>query len=175
MSKTFKTGWHVLYVRSCQEKKVHELLQENGLNSFLPLIKTVRHWSDRKKVVFKPLFPSYVFVNVNSYKEFHKAISVVGAVDYVRFGNKCALVTQKEISQVKFLIGEEDFSDITINTDPLTVGEIRRINIGVLSGLECQVVRMDNVNKIMVRIESLQQNITATIPSSYLSKSLMAI
>ncbi|UZO79154.1 hypothetical protein NBT05_09240 [Aquimarina sp. ERC-38] len=86
MSKNFKSGWYVLYVQLCHEKKVHNLLEENQLESFLPMIKTVREWSDRKKTIFKLLFLSYFFVKVSSSLEHHKSLSVDGAYRYVHFG-----------------------------------------------------------------------------------------
>ncbi|KAA1246077.1 UpxY family transcription antiterminator [Aquimarina sp. RZ0] len=175
MSKTLKTGWHVLYVKSCQEKKVHQLLQENQLESFLPMIKTIRQWSDRKKVINKPLFPSYVFVNINSSLEFHKALSIKGACSFIHFGRELALATDKEIEQIKVLVGHRDISNIESGIRNPKIGEKRIINIGALRGLECEVLKVNNKNKIIVFIESLQQNITATISKSYLSEISLCI
>lgn len=172
MSKTLKTGWHVLYVRSCQERKVYQLLQENQLESFLPMVNIVKQWSDRKKTISKPLFPSYVFVNINSSLEFHKALSVNGACNYIRFGNECALTTEKEIRQIKFLVGQSDISDIEINTQLPKIGETKKITYGLLNGLYCEIDKVNNHNKIIVRIDSLQQNIVATIPSYFLDEVL---
>ena len=46
-------------------------------------------------------------------------------------------------------------------------GDIKKIAHGPLSGLECEVLKVGNVNKVIVQIDSLQQNITASIPSYY--------
>ena len=104
----FDCGWYVLYVKPCWEKKVHESLKEISLESFLPQVKTIRQWSDRKKVIMKPLFPSYVFVYINSSLGFHKALSVNGAFSYIRFGKEYARVPEKEINQVKLLLTQVD-------------------------------------------------------------------
>lgn len=74
----FTNGWYALYVKSRCEKKVHKSLKDISLESFLPQVIKIRQWSDRKKTILKPLFPSYVFVNINSSLEFHKALSVNG-------------------------------------------------------------------------------------------------
>ncbi len=172
MSKTLKTGWHVLYVKSCQEKKVYQLLLENQLEAFLPLVKTIRKWSDRKKVIIKPLFNSYVFVKINSAKDFNTTLSIDGACGYIRFGTEYALVKEYEISKIKLFTNSHDIYDIDTSGCSLEVGEIRKINFGSLSGLECEILKVNRINKIIVRIDSLQQNITATIPSSYLSEAV---
>nr|BFF38257.1 UpxY family transcription antiterminator [Tenacibaculum mesophilum] len=160
----FTIGWYALYVKSRWEKKVHESLKDISLESFLPQIKTIKQWSDRKKTILKPLFPSYVFVNINSSLEFHKALSVNGACAYIRFGKEYARVTEKEINQIKLLIGDENISDIETNVELLKIGEVKKITYGPLSGLDCEIIKTDNHNKIIVRINSLQQNIVATVP-----------
>ncbi|WP_046744441.1 UpxY family transcription antiterminator [Kordia zhangzhouensis] len=162
--------WHVLYVNYRWEKKVHERIQEAGVESFLPLAKTVRVWSDRKKVLLEPLFKSYVFVNVKSPMDFHKALSVDGACAYVQFGREYAIVRDHEIEQIKLLVGDDEILDLTACTELPAVGEERRIICGALEGLKCEVLKAKNANKILVRIDSLQQNLVATIPSYYLDK-----
>ena len=166
----FKHGWYVIYVNPNSEKKVYERLKDISLESFLPQIKTIKQWSDRKKTILKPLFPSYVFVNINSSLEFHKALSVYGACAYIRFGKEYARVTEKEINQIKLLIGDKNISDIETNVELPKIGEVKKIAYGSLNGLDCEIIKADNHNKIIVRIDSLQQNIMATIPSYVLSK-----
>jgi len=174
MRKTVKTGWYVLYVGSCQEKKVHNLLVENKIESFLPIVKTTRQWSDRKKVISTPLFPSYVFVKINSTKDFSRVLSFKGVCSYIQFGTEYAIVKESEILQIKLFIGSEDITDIKTSNDSFKIGEIKKINYGSLTGLECEILRVNENHKLLVRIESLRQNITATIPSYYLSELSLA-
>lgn len=164
----FTTGWYVLYVKSRWEKKVYESLKEISLEAFLPQIKTIQQWSDRKKTVLKPLFPSYVFVKINSPLEFHKVLSVNGACTYIRFGKEYAKTTEKEINQINLLVGNENILDIETHSKPPKIGEIKKISFGLLKGLECEVVKVNNVKKVTVRIDSLKQSITVTLPSIHL-------
>lgn len=161
----FNIGWHVLYVKSRCERKVHEYLKGIHLESFLPQVKVVRQWSDRKKTVLKPLFPSYIFVKINSSLEFHKALSVNGVCTYISFGNEYARVSNNEITQMKLLVSDKYISDVEVDTKRLKVGDIKTIDYGPLTGLKCEIIKAGNMNKIIIRIDSLQQNITATIPS----------
>lgn len=170
----YKTGWYVLYVKSFQEKKVHQRLQEKELESFLPMVRTIRQWSDRKKTILKPMFPSYVFVKISTFQDFHKALSTDGVRTYIRFGNEYVSVREEEIAQIKLFVDSEDVSDIKVSSSSFEIGEIRKINFGSLSGLECEILKINNTNKIIVRIDSLQQNITATLPAYYLSEILSA-
>jgi len=161
------TGWHVLYVKSRHEKKVHDLLVDISIETFLPLVKTIRVWSDRKKTILKPLFPSYIFVNISSSLDFHKALSVNGACRYISFGSNYAKVPNKEINRIKFLTGTEGVSQIETNDILPKIGEKRKISYGMLNGLECEIVKVKNKCRVIVRIESLKQNITAIVPISF--------
>ena len=47
--------WFAVFTKPRSEKKVHDRFEEHEIESFLPLIKTVRQWSDRKKTLKLPL------------------------------------------------------------------------------------------------------------------------
>lgn len=164
----YANGWHVLYVKSRWERRIYEYLKEINLEPFLPQLNIMKKWSDRKKIVSQPLFPSYVFVNINSSKQFHQALSVEGVCCYIRFGKEYARVTEKEIEKMKFLVEDKNLQGVTIEKGLPKVGDLKKIIFGPLNDLECEILKVNNTNKIIVRIESLQQNFTATLPADYL-------
>jgi len=168
MNKTY-SGWHVLYVKSRHEKKVNFLLKESKLESFVPTVTTIRQWSDRKKKIQKPLFPSYVFVNIKSKQEFYSALTIQGVFKYLRFGDYIATVKEQDISIMKGLLKLNGISDVSTNNYLPAIGERMKINSGQLSGLRCQVVKTKNSNRVFVRIDSLGQNIIASIPANFLT------
>ena len=55
-----KENWYAIYTMPRAEKKVYERLVDIGVTSYLPLVTTIRIWSDRKKKVTSPLISSYV-------------------------------------------------------------------------------------------------------------------
>ena len=57
--------WYAIYTRPRWEKKVNHLLQGKGIESYCPLNKVRRKWSDRIKTIEEPLFKSYVFVKID--------------------------------------------------------------------------------------------------------------
>jgi len=175
MGKLLKTGWYVLYVRSRYERRVDESLKENGLETFLPIVTTIRKWSDRQKKLEIPLFTSYVFVNIKSSMDFHKTLSVEGACSFIRFGSEYGIVKDEEINKIKFLVDTDGIKDVKVDNEPYEVGELMLIEYGSLAGIECEVININNENKIIVRLNSINQGITATVPSSYLSKISKAV
>ncbi len=161
--------WYVLYVKYQYEKKVALLLKEKNIEVFLPLVKSIRIWSDRKKKICKPLFPSYIFVCVNSKMDFYRALSTEGVVKYVRFGNDYAQIREKEILQIKQLLNLDDISEMDVTTHIPLKDQKMRINYGPLSGLDCKVIKVNKKRKILVKIESIRHCITAFVPNSYLT------
>lgn len=166
---TFDIGWYVLYVKRQHENKIDKMLKESNLDTFLPTVKSIRQWADRKKKVERPLFPSYVFINIRSKKEFYKALRPKGVLKYVRFGEEYAKIKNDEINKMKTFLTLEGISEVETDSELPYKGQIMTINYGSLYGQKCEVIRLNNKDKILVRIESMRQNITAIIPSIYLS------
>lgn len=167
--KTFEKGWYVLYVRSRMEKKVHNTLVENNLESFLPLLKTVKQWSDRKKVIFEPLFKSYVFVYLNSQKEFYTAHNQNGVCTFLSFNNEFVRARNEEIDQIKLLTDCNNVHQIKTVNEYFAPGDQCIVSSGCLKGLQCEVIRINNEHKVLVRLHSIGQSILATLPLQQLN------
>jgi transcription antitermination factor NusG len=55
-------AWHVLYVKSRQEKSLADDLSAMGIPHFLPLLCQTRYYGGRKARVELPMFPGYIFL-----------------------------------------------------------------------------------------------------------------
>ena len=53
--------WFALTVKHQHERRVEGVLRAAGVDTFLPLYRARRQWSDRVKDLDAPLFPGYVF------------------------------------------------------------------------------------------------------------------
>ncbi len=168
MEKVSK-GWHVLYVQYQHEKKIVLSLKEIGIDSFLPLITTIRKWCDRKKQIHTPLFPTYIFVKIKSSKDISKCLAIKSVYKFLQFDGKYAIVNEREILFIKQFLNLEGVENITTTQSLPKVGDSIMINYGFLKGLSCTVIKSKNVNRIFVKLDSLNQNITATIPARHLT------
>lgn len=174
--KNFKKGWYVLYVRSRMEKRVHTALLENNIESFLPLLKKEHQWSDRKKIILQPLFTSYVFANLNSQKEFYTAQSQFGVCTFLRFNNEYVTARNEEIDQIRLLTDCDDVYNIKTANAYFAPGDQCIISSGCLTGLKCEIIRINNEQKVLVRLNSIGQSVLATLPRHQLdiTKSLVS-
>ena len=54
-------SWYAVRTRSNYESKVHDALISKEIPDLYPTYETHSQWSDRKKRIFRPLFPGYLF------------------------------------------------------------------------------------------------------------------
>ena len=153
--------WYAVYTKSRWEKKVHRLLQEQQVESYCPLNKVHRKWSDRIKVVQEPLFKSYVFVRITEADK--TSIRMInGVVNFVYWLGKPAIIKDREIETIKRFLSEyEDVEVLTVALEPDTRVRIRDGVFMDKEGIVTKVMR----NKVQVMINSIGYVLTAVIPS----------
>jgi transcription antitermination factor NusG len=105
--------WYVLYTAARAEKQVAARLEREGIETYLPLHKSKRKWSDRVKVVEMPLFSSYIFVHCPE-SQLYSLNLVAGVSRTVYYLGRPAKVHQHEIDSIKeFLLIAENGEIIT--------------------------------------------------------------
>ncbi len=153
--------WYALYVRSRYEKRVHQLLLEQNVVSFLPLLDTWKQWSDRKKKVSEPLFRSYLFVNIAMRKEKIAVLDTEGVVKFIGIGKTPSVIFQRDIDWLKQLVREPDAVHRTV--DSLPPGQKVRVLAGPFKDFEGVVVRQGRESRLVVFFESIMQGVEVTI------------
>lgn len=156
--------WFAIYVKSRSEKKVHKLLDDIDVESFLPLITRVKQWSDRKKKVEEPLFRSYLFVNI-SLSDYYKVLQVPGVVKFVNFENQPVPVPESQIIAIKHYINDTDLHD-DINYDDFKEGELVRIKSGQMKDLVGRFIKIKGRHRVIIDIESVGQSLPINISRS---------
>jgi len=155
MDKTIKTveakRWKVVYTKPRSEKKIAKRLESRGFIVYCPLQTTLKQWSDRKKKVSVPVFPSYVFVQVSAL-ESDSVLQDPGVLNYIYWLGKPAIIRDEEINNLKtFLTNNKDKSFEILNYKE---GE----NVEIISGpFKGQHGAIDRVKRgaLSLLIESL--------------------
>lgn len=159
--------WFALYTKSRVEKKVNQELIDKGIECYLPLEKKLKLWSDRKKWVEEPFIRSYIFVNIEEYN-LQKALNTPGVVTVIRFSGKPASVQEEHIKTIQSILSSSE--EYELCTENFEQGEKVEVTQGSLKGLVGEMVHHLNKYKVLVRIESINQNILIRINPSYLKK-----
>ena len=159
--------WHALYVSSRQEKKVQDSLLKKGIEAYTPILKTMRQWSDRKKMVELPLINGYVFAHI-SQQEQDKTIQTKGIVNFVRSDGKLAIVRDIEIKRLKQLIELGYQMEAFGIGNTYKQGDKVKITSGALKNIEGFVVENKEGRFIDVLLESIGQSIRVKLPQEIL-------
>lgn len=147
--------WYAFVTKPRHEKKAKMYLDGAGLLAYLPLRKTLSQWSDRKKWVEKPLFPSYIFCNI-PYANRFDALQQPGMVRIVGFMNEPMPVQDREIEALKLLIA----TDIEIQVrQGLVPGDDVRIASGLLMGYEGKVLQDRGEKYFVIYISSIGKSV----------------
>jgi len=151
--------WLAVYTKPRWEKKIDRVLIEAGIESYCPLNKVHRRWSDRMKLVEEPLFKSYVFVHINSQEE-KKVREVHGVLNFVYWLGKPAIIKQKEIERIKRFLGE--YNNVT--AEPLSIKPQDKVLVtaGALMEQQGKVIR-NLGNRMELEIESLGYRLIAYV------------
>ncbi|MEQ8924670.1 MAG: UpxY family transcription antiterminator [Fulvivirga sp.] len=143
--------WYVVYTKPRNEKVVKERLSSKGFEIYCPLVTTVRQWSDRKKKVQLPMFPSYIFAHIN---EGEQALirADQGVINFIYWLGKPAVVQDYEIEAIKKI--DKEGSSIYVENKEIKPKQLVVIPNGPFKGLEGIVDNLDH-NKVAVYIKQL--------------------
>ncbi len=155
--------WYPLQVRYQCEKRVDAFLRQKGFESFAPMSRQTRRWSDRTKTVEVALFPGYTFVRMEALPELLVSVlRIPGLVRFVTSGRDLLPVPDAEIEAIRTLVQTET------NCEPgpfPALGEKIRIRGGCLEGLEGVLISQTDRREIVISVGAIQRSLKIPMAS----------
>ena len=147
-------NWYAVQTQSNRENLALSHLERQGFDVWLPCVeRTVRH-ARRTKLVRRPLFPGYLFINLDLDTTGWRAVNgTVGVRQIVRFGKKPQPVEEGFISALRSTENSDGFMQSTGNE--IKMGQDVEILDGPLAGRIGKLLRMDSANRVTVLLEIL--------------------
>jgi len=167
MSEKIKK-WYALYTKPRWEKKVDNILLQKGIESWCPVQKVERQWSDRKKIIHDPLFKSYVFVHIAEDDRL-VVLQTDGVLNFVHYLNKPAVIRDEEIGLIKSYLLEEKANISVQSLHAFKENDKVIIKQGVFMDNTGTVLRPGS-KKVYVKLESLQQVMIVEFPAEYIAR-----
>ena len=143
--------WFVAHTKPRREKKVVEHCKRHGIAATLPCYSSAHKYRGKNVVFQKPLFPGYVFLQVES-----------GRKDYVRQSDHVANLLdvfdqetfQRQLQDI--LLALE--ANVGVRLAP-SIGEGMRVRIksGPLQGIEGWVERRSGMTTVLLRLDFINQ------------------
>jgi transcription antitermination factor NusG len=162
--------WYAIYTRPRWEKKVHRQLEEEGIESYLPLNIVHRKYTDRVKKVQEPLFRGYIFVRITP-QQATTVRYIYGVLNFVYWLGKPAIIRQVEIEAIKRFLGHHtDIHVLPARKKHIVVGDEVRITAGLMMGKAARVGKLINKKLVELHIDSIGQRLVATVDIAQVEK-----
>jgi len=153
--------WFAVHTYARHEKVVAQEARDLGVTTFLPLVREVRQWSDRRKLIESPLFSCYVFVRIlPNNRERLKVLRLNGVLGFVGTQGMGIPIPDDQIEAVRLLTEEQ----LPLCSHPfLKIGQRVRIRTGALSGVEGILTGRSGERTLVVSLDAIQRSLSVRI------------
>jgi transcription antitermination factor NusG len=158
--------WYAVYTKPRWEKKVAENLTSHKITNYCPLNRVVRQWSDRKKIVYEPLFTSYVFVFIEE-KQLLSLKKVNGILSLVSWLGKPAEIKDEEIEVIRQFLNEH--KNVFLEKATVQLHDTVKVTKGTFTHQQGTIIAVKN-NSIKVALPSLGYLMYAVLERSSVEK-----
>ena len=160
--------WYACYTRGRHEKKVASHLDSRRIETFLPVHRLEVQWSDRRKTVDRPLFPSYVFARFRT-DELPQVLSTRGLVTILRAGGAPAVIPDEEIQNVRrFADAVTGYRIIPEREILIQAGDRVRVLTGPFAGIEGLAVLRRGRRHLIVALSTVGEGLTVDLDGACL-------
>jgi transcription antitermination factor NusG len=151
--------WFALRVKPNYEKPVSAALRGKGFEEFLPLYRSRRQWSDRVKVMDRPLFPGYLFCRLNL-EDRMPLLTTPGFLYIVGVGKNPHPVEESEVAAIQSMLK----SGLPVTPWPsLVVGQKVELKNGPLRGLQGVLTKVANHHRLYVSVTLLKRSVSVEV------------
>jgi len=157
--------WYPVYTRSRAEKKAFDEFIRKGITAYLPLRKTLKQWSDRKKIIEEPLIKSYLFVYISA-KEQTEVLMTNGIARFLYFSGKIAAMPDQQIEQLKLLLATDE--ELEVFDYDIKPGEKVMIKAGPFKDMIAEMVSIHNKQRIILRLDNIGYSININTSMAFI-------
>lgn len=150
-----------MYTMPKFEKKIHHELLKKGVEAYLPIVSKVVKWNDRKKKIFAPLFPNYVFLRPTNAFEKELVYSTQGVVRFISCKGKLETIPEAEIDLIKKALAVCESPEKLC--DQFLIGDEVQIVSGHFKGQSGLLLRKNGTNKVAIHLSGIKQSIVLEI------------
>ena len=151
--------WFALRVKSQRESIAVAMLEGQGYQPLHPTYSVRRRWSDRIKVLEMPLFPGYLFCQLDLESPV-RVVTMPSILGIVNSAGRWLTIPEHEITSLRRLV------DSGMASKPwpfLREGQDVVVQKGPLQGVEGKIVNFKGVWRVVVSISMLQRSVSAEI------------
>lgn len=150
--------WYAVWVMSNAEFVVEDALRGHKIETFLPTWTDITQWSDRKKVIQRPLFRGYLFARCED-RRLPEIVRIAGVIDILPECLNPAPVDPADIDNVRRMLA----AGVAAKPCDYVTGDEVLIDSGPLAGVRGIVQRSKNGTRVVVKIELLRRAVSVEV------------
>ncbi len=157
----FPAQWFAVQTLARHEKRIEAQLLDKRISTYLPLLKKVQQWSDRRKEVQIPLFGCYLFVRIPALWETRlQVLKTPGVLGFVGSEGQGTAIPDEEVDSIRVILREK----VPYGLHPFVRAGMRvRIRGGSLDGVEGILVGQNRDQSVVVSVELLQRSLAIRV------------
>jgi len=160
------SAWFAVQTILRHEFRTVRDLNAKGFVTYLPLLREVRQWTDRKKVIEIPAFSRYIFVNYEpSPRSRCRILETSGIVRMLPDNHNPTPIADNEIESLRRAL---DSGIPCAQHSYPSVGAKIEIRRGPLAGTQGHVVRINNKYRLVIAVSSISQAISVEVDASHI-------
>jgi transcriptional antiterminator RfaH len=168
--------WYVVSTKPNQEKQAEQNIVRLGMGCFLPLLQEQKIIRRKLRTVITPLFPGYLFVQINLSEHYRTVIYTRGVQRIVEFGTGPVEVDASVIEAIRSkMMDSKDYVLGKSKELKLNTGQLVQITDGPLVGLEAVFMHeMPGRQRAIVLLNALALHARAEVGIEQLTPYLAA-
>jgi transcriptional antiterminator NusG len=158
--------WYALTTAPSHEQFSSDILASKGYDPFPAIYVEERRWSDRKKLVERPLFPRYIFCRF-PFELRREVLITPGITGLVKFGLTVLPVADAEIEAIRTVLA----SGLPLmRVDYVAVGDRVLIERGAFQGVYGVVKREKGQDRLIVSVDAICSSVAVELDRAWVKK-----
>ena len=151
-------GWSVVYTQRGKEIFAQQELINQGFSVYVPRCKKIARHARTIKNIIVPLFPRYIFVQIDRKQQRWRNINATRGVSYLLTMNELpARVPDEIVKEIKLRETEDGLIKLP-KKQLYKTGEIIEIKAGALTDQVGKFLRMDPRDRVVLLMQLMGRN-----------------
>ncbi|MEP7197113.1 MAG: UpxY family transcription antiterminator [Saprospiraceae bacterium] len=144
--------WYAIKSLPKKDKRTAAYLKKIGLEYYLPIVRQLRQWSDRKKWVDTTIMSPYLFVRTEE-KNRNRIFDSGSVHSYVYRQGKAAVISEAELTTIKHLC---DYGhEFKFNETAIVTGDWVEIISGALMGKRGRALESEGKYRLHIELSDM--------------------
>lgn len=163
---TDEMRWYAVQCKFRCEKSLMKELNDQGITTYVPILKKVKQYISKRKVTETALIPSHVFVHIDR-SQYIPVLQHYHVYRFLNFSGKILAIPQSEMDLMRRVAGEYD--NVMVDTSAFTAGDRVQIIGGQLTGVEGSLLEATNHN-FKIELSTLGMGLIIYVDPKHLMK-----